>query len=314
MSGILNNPLSNSGGSSIPLAAGQGVGAPANPLDTIGKFASIQNALNQNKMFPGALRLQGQEIQSNQLALAQRLKQTAYQHLAAGVADGSISDIGSATSALASLEHNYGIPTDGVIQDITNLGGNGPDFQSRLKGLVVANTQKPENAVAALAPQPGTVQTGGQIIPTLTPNAGLPGQGVPVPSAPGFEVGYTPGQRLPTITRPATASDVAADPRLTLGQAITVPATAVPAAGGFNPGSGGARVPMAGGNLGSGGYNPPQRPLTQLGPAFRPAGAPAPSAAPTGGSPPGSRLMKGPGGTFMVPPDKIGLYQQNGYQ
>lgn len=160
MSGILNNPLSNSGGSSIPLAAGQGVGAPANPLDTIGKFAGIQNALNQNKMFPGALRLQGQEIQSNQLALAQRLKQTAYQHLAAGVADGSISDIGSATSALASLEHNYGIPTDGVIQDITNLGGNGPDFQSRLKGLVVANTQKPENAVTALAPSPVTVDQG----------------------------------------------------------------------------------------------------------------------------------------------------------
>jgi hypothetical protein len=320
-----SSPLLSGGGvdASIPLQAGKGV-QQSNPLQAIGNFAQVQNQINQNKLFPGQMTEQQQTIQGNQLALAQKLKQTAYQHLAAGVADGSINDLPSVTNALAGLEHNYGIVTSGVLNDITNLGGSGPDFSNRLKGLVTANTQPPDKAVAALAPAGGTMNVGGQLIPTLTPAAGMPGQGVPVQSAPGYQVGYTPGQQMEGIHRAATQADVDAGRATAIGQDIVSPATTVPATAGYNPGVGGARMP-APGSLGPGGYQAPD--LTRLGPRYQAPGAAPVAASPAGGAPTltpnpaaptvapsGSRVMRGPGGTFTVPADKIVTFQQNGYQ
>lgn len=290
---------------SIPLKAGAG---QANPLQSLGSILDVAGKSNQLKLFPGQQQLQQQNIQANQLALAQKLKQTAYQHLAAGVADGSISSPQQVTDALASLEHNYGIATGGVVNDIANLGGSGPDYVSRLKGLVTANTQSPEHAVRALAPMPGSLDVGGVIQPTLTPAPGMPGQGVPVPSTAGFEKGFTPGERLGTITRPATQADVdASGGTVTLGQPLMVPATTVPASAGFSPGPGGARVPA--GALGPGGYRAPD--LTRLGPAYAPPGAAGPAAP---GAAPGSRVMTGPDGRqWTVPAAKVAEFLRNGY-
>ena len=57
--------------SSIPLRAGQGVPPPANPLQMIGQFANIQNALNANRLFPGQLQQQQQATLRGAISLAQ---------------------------------------------------------------------------------------------------------------------------------------------------------------------------------------------------------------------------------------------------
>lgn len=303
MSGTLGagNPLMSGGGvnASIPLAAGnigKDVAPPPNPLATIGQFQG--------------LKLQQQQMQSNQLNIAQHMRQLAYSHIAAGLANGQIKNLDDATNFMAGLE-NYGISTAGPLADMARQVNGAADPLAVLKSLAVANSQPPERAVGALAPAPGMLDTGGQIVPTLTPAPGMPGQGVPSQSAPGFAKGYTPGEQLGAIHRPATQADVdASGGRLTLGQDIIVPQTTVPASGGYNPGQGGARVPVSG--LGPGTYAPPQRPLTQLGPAYRPPGAPTPAPSPAA-TPPGSRVMRGPGGVFTVPADKIAIFEQNGY-
>lgn len=300
MSGSLaGNPLMSGGGvnTAIPLAAGdigKNVAPPPNLLTTIGQFQG--------------LKLQQQQIQGNQLDIAQHMRQLAYSHIAAGLANGQIKTLDDATNFMAGLE-NYGVSTAGPLADMANQTRGAADPLAVLKSLAVANSQPPERAVGALAPAPAMLDTGGQIVPTLTPAPGMPGQGVPAPSAPGFARGYTPGEQLNTTTRPATPEEVAASGgKIAPGQMLTVPLTTVPASGGYNPGQGGARVPISG--LGAGTYTPPQRPLNQLGKPYQPPGASAPAVAPITGS----RLMKGPGGSFMVPPDKVSIFQQNGYQ
>lgn len=302
---LSGNPLMSGGGvdASIPLKAGAGIPAPVNPLAQVGDFARTLGAINSTK-------LQGQQLQAGQMSLAQQLRQLAYSHLAPGVADGTIHDESSLTTALGTLEHNYGIPTDGVLRDIVSQTGQGGNFADRLKALTVAGAQAPENAVKAVAPTVSNVDVGGQIITRTTPNAGMPNQGVPTDVA-GTTKGYTPGEQLGGIHRPATQADVDAGRATAIGQDIIVPATNLPASGGYNPGVGGARVPVPPGALGPGGYRPPQRPLTQLGAPYQPPGTAAPGAAAPGT---GARLMKGPGGSFMVPPDKVAIFQQNGYQ
>lgn len=288
---------------SIPLKAGAGVPAPVNPVTQVGDFARTLGAINSTK-------LQGQQLQAGQMSLAQQLKQLTLAHLAPGVLDGTIHDEPTLTTALGSIEHNYGIPTNGVLSDIVTQLGQGGTFADRLRGIVVGGTQSPDNAVKAVAPTVSNVDVGGQIITRTTPNAGMPNQGVPTDVA-GTTKGYTPGEQLGGIHRPATQADVDAGRATAIGQDIIVPATNLPASGGYNPGVGGARVPVPPGALGPGGYRPPQRPLTQLGAPYQPPGAAAPGTAAPGT---GARLMKGPGGSFMVPADKIAIFQQNGYQ
>ena len=45
---------------SIPLQAGRGTTQPENPLQMVGQFANVQNALNANRLFPGQLQQQQQ--------------------------------------------------------------------------------------------------------------------------------------------------------------------------------------------------------------------------------------------------------------
>jgi hypothetical protein len=305
MSGSLSggNPLLSGGGvaSNIPLQAGVGV-QQSNPLQSVGNFADAMNKVNQLKLFPGQQTLQQQSIQSNAAALYQQQKQLAYAQLAPLIQRGLINNADDVTTALGHMEAN-GTITSPIIDDMTRTAQMGGDFVGNMKALTAAGVVPPEKSVAAVSPTPGTLNTGGQIIPLLTPAPGMPGQGVPVPSAPGFSVGYTPGQQMEGIHRPATQADVAAGRASAIGQDLIVPATTLPGSAGYNPGVGGARVPP--GALGPGGYAAPRQPLTQLGAPYAPAGATA------GGAP---RLMRGPGGAFMVPPDKVQIFQQNGYQ
>lgn len=295
--------------SSIPLRAGTGLGAPTDPMERIGKFATVSNAINTGQ-------IQQQQLQSGKLSLFQQMKQTAMAHLAPLVANGDIKSMSDFTTALARLEGN-GVITQPFIQTMSDSIARGGDFNKTLRDMTVAGMQPPEKVGDVLYTRPGTLDVGGQIIPTLTGAPGTSREGQVTTPTQGFEKGYTPGERLPTLTRKATQADVDRDPRLTIGQDIPIPATEVvkPYS---NPGIGGARLPQGG--LGPGGYQPPKRALDQLGPAYRPPGAPA---SPTGiplppgaGTPPipGARLMKGAGGAFWVPAEKVELFKQNGYQ
>jgi hypothetical protein len=186
---------------SVPLAAGKGV-AQTNPLESVGNFAKTLGAINQTQ-------IQGQTIQSNNMSLAQQMKQLAYSHLAAGLANGSIKTLADATHAMGTLEGFHGISVQPVLNDMATQVGMGDDPLAVLKSLAVANSQPPEKAVGALAPVPGSINVGGEIIPTLAPAAGMPGQGVPAQSAPGFANTLSPEAQANQVARPATAADVA---------------------------------------------------------------------------------------------------------
>lgn len=198
MSGSLG-PITGGAGvdSSIPLRAA------GNPLESVGNFAKALGAINQTK-------IQGQTIQSNDMSLAQQMKQLAYAHIAPLVAQGRINNMADLTSALGGLEAYHSIVTQPVLEDITrSLGTGGGDFVDNLKAQVVAGTQAPENAVKAVAPVPSDLNVGGETIPRLTPNAGMPGQGVPSQSAPGFANTLSPEAKAAQVARPASAADVA---------------------------------------------------------------------------------------------------------
>ncbi len=289
---------------SIPLRAGQGV-APVNPLATIGQFAGIQNQLNQAKLFPETLAQQRQRTLNDQ-------RSGSYGLLAPMLAkppdQWSHEEI---TNLLARGEHN-GYVTQPILADLAaGPTGDGAALSAYLRPFIASQMQTAaESRLGAVTPTPSSISVGGQIIPTAISPAGAPFPAIPTQSTEGFTIGYSPSDRLATTTRAATQADVdASGGGITLGQQLTVPLTSVPATNGYNPGAGGARVPIQPGALGPGGYVAPQRPLTQLGAPYRPPGPPGSAA-----HVPGARLMRGPGGSFMVPPDKVSLFQQNGYQ
>lgn len=182
--------------SSIPLRAG------ANPLESVNNFARTLGAINQTQ-------LQQQTMQSNSMSLAQQMKQLAYSHLAAGLANGSIKTLADATHAMGTLEGFHGVSVQPVIHDMVTQVGMGEDPLAVLKSLAVANSQPPEKAVGALAPIPSDLNVGGEVIPRLTPNAGMPGQGIPDQVAPGFKTTLSPEAQANQVARPATAADVA---------------------------------------------------------------------------------------------------------
>ncbi len=181
--------MSGSGGvdAGIPLRAGQGVIAP-NPLETIGKFVGIQNALNTGE-------IQKQTIQSNSMSLAQHMKQLAYAHIAPMVAQGRINNIGELTSALAGLEAYKGIITAPFLQDVISTTNQGGNFIDNLKAQIVAGTQSPENVTKALAPTQETLDQGLVSQPMARTAPGMPGQGERAPVGPTAPLGAGPAQQ-----------------------------------------------------------------------------------------------------------------------
>lgn len=166
--------------SGIALQAGKGQGEANNPLQQIGQFANIQNALNQNKLFPGQAALQQQQVQSGQVGLAQKINQAGYQALTP-LLSGTINH-DNLTTALGSVESNLGLPTQGILADImkTAPSGDGPEFDAKVRGLIAARSQTaPESAVGMVTPGVGPQIDNGPVIALTTkgaPGSQTPGQ------------------------------------------------------------------------------------------------------------------------------------------
>jgi hypothetical protein len=231
--------LSNGGvNSSIPLQAGRGVQQP-NPLQQIGQFANTVNALNQAKMFPGALALQGgqQTLQDQEIQRGNVINQNTINQAVAGAlapllapSNGPITHK-SLTDALGSIEANLHIPTNGIIQHLTSQlpTGDGPAFNAAAHSYVQAWSQPPSGAVAAVSPTPGTIGIGNAVQPVLTPAPGSANQtqGPSLAGAP-ITTFLSPAERAAQTTRPATQADVDAaartgQPPILIGTPITEP-------------------------------------------------------------------------------------------
>src|SRR5690242_12792385 len=106
------NLLTGSGGldPSISLKAGQGVTPLQNPLQTVGTFANVQNALNQNQL--GKLAIQKAQLEQG------LQRQSAFNAaIAPLIRLGPNVTQQDVLSSVASLRA-YGIPVDGIMRDI----------------------------------------------------------------------------------------------------------------------------------------------------------------------------------------------------
>lgn len=102
---------------SISLQAGTGAGAPPNPLQTIGQFAQVQNALNANRLFPGQQQLQQQQIAQGALAQTTNRLNAVNQYMQPILANPNvkIADVMSAVGGLRAT----GLPVDEWVRDMT---------------------------------------------------------------------------------------------------------------------------------------------------------------------------------------------------
>ena len=176
--------LSNGGvNSSIPLQAGRGVQQP-NPLQQIGQFANTVNALNQAKMFPGALALQGgqqtlqdQEIQSGHIGLQQRFNQAVANSMVPLLQSGQPFTHSNTTAALGRAE-GLGLATNGWTAYIAAAPqGDGPAYDSYIRNGIVAFSQPAGQAVAAVSPGQQNIDVGTAIQPVLKGAPGTANQG-----------------------------------------------------------------------------------------------------------------------------------------
>lgn len=178
--------MSGTGGvdDSIPLRAGQGV-QQQNPLQTIGQFAGIQNAINQNKLFPLvqqqmqlANQRSGVGLQSDQSSLIQQQRQLGYASLAPLLAKKGPLTLDDVTSGLAGFEKSGGVsaPVLNELQHI-QLTGNPTVDDANFRAHILANTQAPAAATGAVTPANVTFDTGTGVVGGTQGARGLPGQG-----------------------------------------------------------------------------------------------------------------------------------------
>lgn len=299
MSGSLTayNPLLSGGGvnTAIPLSAGQGA-AQLNPLAQVGNFADTLGKINQ-------LTLQKQAITGGAATVAQHLQQVGTNAMLPFLAIDNPT-MGDLTNAAAYAEKIAGGTTNHIMQIAQNnpYPPNTPEWGNWMKRSIGALSQTDPTAAVA--------QAAGTPAEQMTANGISAGVRAPATAGAGFTAATTTpmGIAPARATRPATAADVAANPSLTIGTPIftVLPGSAAPGA----PGA----------SLGPGGYRPPQRPLTQLGAPYAPPGG-APTGAPATPTPvapaapaPASIVMRGPGGAFLVSPDKVAAFRAAGYR
>lgn len=263
--------MSGTGGidASIPLQAR--TPTPTNPLQTIGEFANVQNALNQNKLFPGALALQGgqqtlqgQQIQSGQSNLIQQQRTLGYASLVPTLAKKGPITLDDLTTALAGAEKS-GVVTQPVLSELSSipLTGNPAVDDANFRAHIAANSQAPANAAAQVTPQPaGGIGTGPDYQPLSANPAGLPnaGQvapgGAPIPVYPsreaqlgqvtwedsagvkhyGTQADWAKARGQDALIGPATPSSAPA-PSLGTGRFPTAPAPPTGSIAGPSPGT-----------------------------------------------------------------------------
>ena len=197
---------------SIPLQVGKGVPAPANPLEMLGNFANIQNALNRNKLFPGEQELQAQSIEKGGIGNKNLTNQTVYTRLTPLLAlpEGGITH-SNLTSMLASVERNGGLPTNGVLQHIMEAGpkGDGPEFDKFIRSMVATQSQSPEGALRAVAPVASTMNNGQEIIPGTVDASFGAKPGAFRPAGAPIQTFLTPQNLATQVEVPYTAEELA---------------------------------------------------------------------------------------------------------
>lgn len=177
----------NEGGvdDSIALQAGKGIGGQQNPLQTIGQFAVVQNALNSAKLFPLqqqqmqiANQRSGLGLQSDQSSLIQQQRQLGYASLAPLLAKKGPLTLDDVTSGLAGFEKSGGVsaPVLNELQHIQLTGDPAAD-DANFRAHILANAQAPAAAAGAVTPTT-TLQDQGPVIQPFNVGArGLPDQG-----------------------------------------------------------------------------------------------------------------------------------------
>ena len=182
--------------SSIPLQAGRGVPGPVNPLEALGQFAGIQNALNKAKLSPGELELQGQAIRGGNLTLAQKTRQAAYQALAPLLIGDTPITHDSVLSRLGAMEKS-GLPTDAIVRDMSAASlGDGPQFHNFMRTNIASGMHgSSESALAATQPNTQLMNMGGYVMPGNFAPAGAPRPGVLSFPGGGATMTLSPGEQ-----------------------------------------------------------------------------------------------------------------------
>ncbi len=163
---------------SIPLRVGQGIVQPQNPLDTFGKFATIQNQLNQNKLFPGQLQLQQQEIQSNATTLVQQHRHAAASAMLPLLNKPGLLSQSDASTALGGFTAAGG-ESSGALSEISHIPSGDPvEFDRGLRAWVAANSQTDAgNAYRNVTPDQLLENVGPGLQSFNRTRGGLQGQG-----------------------------------------------------------------------------------------------------------------------------------------
>lgn len=184
---------------SIPLQAGRGVQQP-NPLQQIGQFAQIQNALNSNRLFPAQqqqLDLANQRsqigLQSDQSGLIQQQRQLGAAALTPLLAKKGPLSLDDITTALAGAEKS-GVVTQPTLADFqgVQITGNPAIDDANFRAHILANSQPPAAAAGAVTPSQGAADVGPSILPYTTGARGMPDQGVVTPVGQPLSKGIAP--------------------------------------------------------------------------------------------------------------------------
>lgn len=173
---------------SIPLEAGQGTQQP-NPLQTIGQFAQIKNALNQNALFPlqqQQMQLANQRsqvgLQSDQSGLIQQQRQLGAAALTPLLAKKGPLTLDDVTSALAGAEKS-GVVTQPTLADFqgVQITGDPATDDANIRAHILANSQPPAAAAGAVTPGQVNIDSGPVMQPNLVGARGMPDQGAYTP-------------------------------------------------------------------------------------------------------------------------------------
>lgn len=169
---------------SIILKAGQNV-QQSNPLQTIGQFANVQSAINQNRLFPleqQRMQLANQRsqlgLQSDQSSLIQQQRQLGYAAAAPLLAKKGPITLDDMTTALGGFEKAGGVSAP-VLNELQHLPLTGDPVQddATFRSHILANAQAPNAAAGAVTPENIHIDTGTGIIGGTQGVRGLPGQG-----------------------------------------------------------------------------------------------------------------------------------------
>jgi hypothetical protein len=255
---------------SIALQAGRGTTQPENPLQMVGQFANVQNALNANRLFPTQQAILQQTQQSGQANLARQwYQQTSnavlplLQKWSANPASAKMSDL---TGLLGAVEHN-GISTQPYLSRLMALSptGDGVDLYNSVRGITIPGAQTDAGAATtAVVGSPTSVNTGQAIQPGTMAGAASPNygsftpQGAPVQVYPGRGqlIGQVEYVDANGVKQQTTAENYA---RIAGSGANVGPAVPVgPQSGAPAPASGGSGGPTP--VVGIGGPATPQNP------------------------------------------------------